>query len=633
MNKMIFSKTLIIAIFSVLFMSCSQQDSVEINEKKGDLVVLKLGIDGFRDSSISPIASKSSDSLLIEDLGNGLVLETQISPDEIHTKGNVASDMVSNASILAIVYKVDGTPYKYSYFTVDKPEIYLPLGFEFKIVFYSYNNNTKPTIVATNEAGSDGNGGVLLSPSSTLANNIEDNSKNVMWTRVENTGKISLTTKLPNLLFSPVFNRLDWSLSSGGTLLFSIVNSEAYINNTFGKASFSMDDLKTASNMTNIWSGSGSPDARVSLKYVITRPSDSFISDKKVFIAADSPVLTTLSTSIIVNAITIPIKIDLSNISRGQSYKITSTIKPKFRASFGIVGGAGSGGTITNGGTHPGPNGTVIASTATPDVDNKFDGWYQDGKKITSTSGDVIVSGNSITVKLSQQTTGKTYSAKFIHSFIGEVIGLGVLRIYVSGSGDDAKLMLTRSLANPGVYFQFGSIVAWPAYNGVTDFMPSNWNPSNVNSNIWRAGWTSDASHTLNNLRNGKGDPCRLVGYSKSEVVSMLARNVTPDNKKWRLPTNSENIAWASTSSGWTTLEGIGGRYFGVGSDRYFLPATGYRYPTTGRIVAYGKEGAYWTSTLNGPEYGHNLNFDATSVVTDEYLGHNSGHSIRCVPQ
>ncbi|MGL4293571.1 MAG: fimbrillin family protein, partial [Bacteroidales bacterium] len=110
--------------------------------------------------------------------------------------------------------------------------------------------------------------------------------------------------------------------------------------------------------------------------------------------------------------------------------------------------------------------------------------------------------------------------------------GQAAPRIYVEGSGPSGKLMLTKSPTNPGSFFQFGSILAW---SGV-DPLALLWNPSTITSSSWNSSWggfTSFPAHSIENLRNGQGDPCRLVGFTQDEIKSMLQSNQLPDNGAW----------------------------------------------------------------------------------------------------
>jgi len=72
-----------------------------------------------------------------------------------------------------------------------------------------------------------------------------------------------------------------------------------------------------------------------------------------------------------------------------------------------------------------------------------------------------------------------------------------------------------------------------------------------------------DDYHNLTNVRAGKGDPCRLIGMTLTEIANfpdnnaMLARETALANEGiggWRLPTDAENIAFAPAGSTTTVV-------------------------------------------------------------------------------
>ncbi|MGL5957115.1 MAG: InlB B-repeat-containing protein, partial [Phocaeicola sp.] len=102
------------------------------------------------------------------------------------------------------------------------------------------------------------------------------------------------------------------------------------------------------------------------------------------------------------------LKVKLSEATNGKIY--TAKFKPAtYTVSFisedtkkGTVDGAGGGGV----------SGTEYKSVAKAATDYALEGWY-DGESKLSTGGDITLTGDTLTVKLSETTNGKIYTAKF----------------------------------------------------------------------------------------------------------------------------------------------------------------------------------------------------------------------------
>ncbi|MGL5979964.1 MAG: InlB B-repeat-containing protein [Phocaeicola sp.] len=277
--------------------------------------------------------------------------------------------------------------------------------------------------------------------------------------------------------------------------------------------------------------------------------------------------------------------------------------------------------------------GNYISSMAV-EADYGFDGWYNEaGSKITAetTTADIFVSenGKKLNIKSVPGMTDKTYTAKFY---------VGSSRLYVSGTGDSAKLLLTKNPKIGGAIFQFGSIIAWSSKNGpaVVDF-----NPSNIASN-WDNSWTVGATfptHVINNLKAAKGDPCKLIGFTQKEIKDALNNGTLLENKKWRSPEIDENIAFLNSGySFWTTVEGTHGFYIGPGATSSgtggeFFPAVGYR-PSENEVVNFTFATVLWSSSPFGSTSGNCTLFYMPNHVSESAeLGHHVATSVRCVKQ
>ncbi|MGL5920854.1 MAG: hypothetical protein ACRCZQ_10205 [Bacteroidales bacterium] len=220
--------------------------------------------------------------------------------------------------------------------------------------------------------------------------------------------------------------------------------------------------------------------------------------------------------------------------------------------------------------------------------------------------------------------------------------GVAAPRICVEGEGDQAKLMITTDPTNYGAYFQFGSIIGWDII-GSESISVQYFNPTDV-SVLWNENWVVGETfpeHTAANLRKGKGDPCRLAGFTVAEVKSQLEAGNAPDNGVWRMPTNEENIEFGAKYSRWTTLEGINGRYFGhgatpIGTGGEFLPAAGFCLNTDGTLICPEISASYWSSTANYSSYiyfGYYLNIFGDHISAENCNMQAYGYSVRCVPQ
>ena len=210
--------------------------------------------------------------------------------------------------------------------------------------------------------------------------------------------------------------------------------------------------------------------------------------------------------------------------------------------------------------------------------------------------------------------------------------GQAAPRIFISGSGIDMKLMLTRNPTNYGAYFQFGSIIGWN-WNDIN----ATYNPTrNTNLIIWNPAWNNGnkaVAHSYSELSQGRGDPCRLAGYTVEEIRVAIDNGRTLDNTQWRLPANAENIEYGQQSSGMTLSEGIEGKFFTSANE--FLPAAGRKIAETGVYAQRGNRSNYVSSSIDVDSRApFSLFFNNQSVfVSDIRDGQAQGYSIRCVRQ
>ena len=214
--------------------------------------------------------------------------------------------------------------------------------------------------------------------------------------------------------------------------------------------------------------------------------------------------------------------------------------------------------------------------------------------------------------------------------------GQGASRIFISGSGGDMKLMLTRAPTNFGAFFQYGSIIGW------------NWGQDNADYNptllpnliYWNSAWQNgnkNVMHIHAELAQGRGDPCRLAGYTVAEIRIAISEGRTLDNMQWRLPTNAENIEFGQQSSAWTSIEEVEGMFFSGSNE--FLPAAGRKIAETGTYAQRGSRSNYVSSSIdansNAPFslFFNNQNNQSIIFASDIRDGQAQGYSVRCVRQ
>ena len=106
------------------------------------------------------------------------------------------------------------------------------------------------------------------------------------------------------------------------------------------------------------------------------------------------------------------------------------------------------------------------------------------------------------------------------------------------------------------------NVTSWThtAANGVSRYLNTEWNAGvrNVSENIY---------HHLNNVKAGKGDPCRLVGMTAAEIRAMTTNEQLYAREAelraegiggWRLPTLGENVMFAGNITGLVSAGNIG---------------------------------------------------------------------------
>jgi len=189
-------------------------------------------------------------------------------------------------------------------------------------------------------------------------------------------------------------------------------------------------------------------------------------------------------------------------------------------------------------------------------------------------------------------------------------------------------LRLTRAQNYTGAFFHWGGVYAFNPGGGNAIY-----NPVTAGLVGWPSNWSGDPSHTNANLRQGKGDPCRLVGYTAQFIRSEVAAGRTPDNGLYRITGSSD---WQQGArSGWNVANGFNGLYFPQGTGSAWMPAGGMLSNSiTGALNYQGTEGRYWTDESAGGFPGNAAYiYFTSSTVTVGYVSGSStyGMMVRCV--
>ena len=205
--------------------------------------------------------------------------------------------------------------------------------------------------------------------------------------------------------------------------------------------------------------------------------------------------------------------------------------------------------------------------------------------------------------------------------------------------GSDGKLTLEgESDANARtVHFMYGGTVAMSINNNDLSSSEVAYTPSQLSFALWgQLPYESsnlnidDTYHTYAKVKDGYGDPCRLVGIASADI-----NESNFDNGLWRLPTNAEYID--ATHSDWVTKNKIGGRNVTIKGQAYFHPASGYRPASNSGIVAL-ESGVYLSNTFatgtNRADFYRFVQANDNSSPNPNYpQDRNYGYPVRCVPQ
>jgi len=234
-------------------------------------------------------------------------------------------------------------------------------------------------------------------------------------------------------------------------------------------------------------------------------------------------------------------------------------------------------------------------------------------------------------------------------------------------------------------HFQFGSTIGFLNGN-VWDSSEVRFNTTAINMSYWDYGliprynaWsgtiansplTSDPSyHFGNNVLNGRGDPCQLVGLSAAAIRDMSASQIDAHFSGWRMPTAKENAhfvggpnaaAWQPGNAAYNYSNSIYGLWTASSNPDTPVPPTGVTWgggwvpvltpasPTvniatgtffpaagnrnaTGSVINQGVVGAYWSNTPQSSGAGYFLNVNSSNVNPVDASAYTGGLPVRCV--
>jgi hypothetical protein len=201
------------------------------------------------------------------------------------------------------------------------------------------------------------------------------------------------------------------------------------------------------------------------------------------------------------------------------------------------------------------------------------------------------------------------------------------------------------------LFFKFGSVVGFKGNSSTWSqsrvvFDPSTapattyqnipaWNGSDISEGYI----SSSAYHNSASVLQGRGDPCKLVGFTVAEIQAG-----SYDNGQWRLPTELENKAifigdmelTADDDEGYY-IDGCGVTYMDESGGANFLPFLSYFNQdgafVHGDLIQRFGDSSYWSSTPKSDNSGSCFALNADGGMIDIAYNAQYGSAIRCVPQ
>ena len=509
MNKILFRS--IFFFLCVVFLSgCRQEDEADNGNEPGEPVAVTVPLEGGKFESVAPVSTRGSSSpesfTVTEDLGDGFIMETSLVPvTPVVTRASRAAGLANDVRILVIAYRESGELYKYQQITPASPQVYLPQGERFKLLFYSYNDSSGPDISGDygDVSVASGKRGYLFGKGASLTNRKkEERRRNVMWAKIDLTPKITSGTTLESITFTPLFSRLDWRLLS---VVGPITECSGGIRGTYEYGNIKLGNLinlRSGDNGTETWSGAGSANYTAPVRFAEAGGTD-ITSSKTMFCPNVGQSLVLGLESITVGGKTFRDKSYTFSrrLRSGVDYRAESTIKRRLTVTFT----AGRGGSVSPAGEQTANMyDTEISSTATPKSGWTFDGWYRigsDGERKVSSAADITVDGRRLRVRVNSKTDGLRFEARFIGPNIewapGNLRYDGTKYSFVSNTQWGANTLDTPDM---GVYFQWGHVLP---YDGTGNRKTEAWNNNNDPCRKMGDGWMLPYDYMV--IKDGRG--------------------------------------------------------------------------------------------------------------------------------
>lgn len=332
----------------------------------------------------------------------------------------------------------------------------------------------------------------------------------------------------------------------------------------------------------------------------------------------------------------------VTGLFAGDTY--TLPVAPPVRKEYTLV--EWSTVNAPTGGTAYQPGATITLARG---VNKLYPRWRQN-------SSDIIYFTGDDQLKIGRWLEVPLQLSDLVYFKFGSVIGMR----------STAAFALSQIVYNPSNQSvgTGGSITGW----GATNRLPGipGWNSSDQSTYTSQPDTSLNVSgskyHTLSNITQGKGDPCKLIGLTIAEI-----KNGTKiDNGLWRMPTHEENLAFAGLRGMTATYQPSpapaisaypaydtsrtppgawlpvgGGSHFNQNTGRFintsngsFLPAMGLR-NDVGTILSANTALYYWSNTpVTGTAISaYRLSIFGVADIRINAIPANQATPIRCVRQ
>jgi hypothetical protein len=242
---------------------------------------------------------------------------------------------------------------------------------------------------------------------------------------------------------------------------------------------------------------------------------------------------------------------------------------------------------------------------------------YWDSATNTMQLGHWAYSPSTIVVDQKKVTPDNILFFKF-----GGVIGAaGAISASITWAGMNMRFHPTGSTYKP-------TLPDVPYYGDI------NTGPGGTYNGLSNTGIVSNPGyHTLDNVRRGYGDPCKLAGITVSQIAAGIY-----DNGKYRMADVADYSSYSWVSAGTTTPSSSSDNNlytgFAINSDRrYYMPCWG-ELATSGAANQQGNEMRYMTSThRSGADPQIFASENSSQFIATSGTAGNKGYPVRCVPQ